>query len=82
MSGKVQGVFYRQSTLQKAQELAITGTVKNLPNGDVHVMATGTPDQLQQLVNWCKQGPSRAAVSSVQVEEVTLQSFTGFTIQR
>jgi acylphosphatase len=82
VNGKVQGVFYRQSTLQKAQELGITGTVKNLPNGDVFIMATGTPDQLQQLISWCKQGPTRAQVSSVWHEEVALQTFTGFAVIR
>lgn len=82
VSGKVQGVFYRQSTLEKARELGITGTVKNMPNGDVQVLASGTASQLQQLVNWCKQGPPRAQVTSVHVEEIPQQRFAGFSIQR
>lgn len=82
VSGKVQGVFYRQSTRDKAQELGITGTVKNLPNGNVHIMASGTNEQLTQLVTWCKQGPPRAIVSSVDVEKLTPHAFVGFTVQR
>ncbi|HEY1202655.1 MAG TPA: acylphosphatase, partial [Niastella sp.] len=57
VSGLVQGVYYRQSTKEKALELGISGVVKNLPNGDVHILATGTNDQLGQLVEWCKVGP-------------------------
>ena len=80
--GKVQGVFYRQSTQEKAKELGITGIVKNLPDGNVLIMATGTTDQLNELVNWCKQGPPRAVVTSVQVEKLTPQTYQNFTIQR
>lgn len=82
VTGKVQGVFYRQSTKEKAQELGITGVVKNLPDGSVHIMASGTKDQLNQLVAWCKQGPPRAVVSAVQVEQITPHAFFGFTVQR
>ena len=82
VSGKVQGVFYRQSTQEKAQELGITGMVKNLPDGNVHIMATGTTDQLNKLVEWCKQGPPHAVVTSVQMEELTLRQFNEFTIER
>ena len=82
VSGVVQGVFYRQSTKEKALELGISGLVKNLPDGNVQIVATGTSDQLDQLVQWCKQGPSRAKVTEVNVEQVTQQVFMGFVIQR
>jgi acylphosphatase len=82
VSGLVQGVFYRQSTKEKALELGISGIVKNLPDGNVHIIATGTSVQLDQLVQWCKQGPPRAKVTAVIVEEATQQAFTGFVIQR
>jgi acylphosphatase len=80
--GKVQGVFYRQSTQEKAKELGITGMVKNLPDGNVQIMATGTTDQLNELVNWCKQGPPRAVVTSVKVEKLTAHAYSNFSIQR
>jgi acylphosphatase len=82
ISGKVQGVYYRQSAKEKAQELGITGSVKNLPNGDVFLMATGAPEQLKQLVEWCRIGPSRAVVKNVQVQQIEDRLFSGFTIQR
>ena len=82
VTGKVQGVFYRQSTKEKALELGITGIVKNLPDGSVQIMASGTNDQLNQLVAWCNQGPPRAQVASVQVEKILPHAFTGFTVQR
>jgi len=82
VSGIVQGVFYRQTTKEKALELGISGIVKNLRDGNVHIVATGTADQLDQLVQWCKHGPSRAKVTAVDIETVTPQVFEGFTIQR
>ena len=82
VSGMVQGVFYRQSTKEKALELGISGIVENLPDGNVHIVASGTDDQLDQLVQWCRQGPPRAKVSAVNVEPVTPQVFVGFVIQR
>jgi acylphosphatase len=82
VSGMVQGVYYRQSTKEKALELGISGLVKNLPNGNVQILATGTADQLDQLVLWCKQGPPHAKVTDVQVENITPQVFMGFVIQR
>ena len=82
VSGVVQGVFYRQSTKEKALELGIAGIVKNLPDGSVHILATGTGEQLNQLVQWCKVGPRNAQVTSVNVEKLEVQEYLGFTIQR
>ena len=82
ISGKVQGVYYRQSAKEKAQELDITGSVKNLPNGDVFLMVTGAPEQLEKLVEWCRIGPSRAVVDNVHVQQIEDRTFSGFTIQR
>lgn len=82
VTGRVQGVYYRQSTKDKALELGITGYVKNLPDGNVQILATGTTSQLNQLVIWCKQGPSRAIVDAVQVETIAPLAFLQFSIQR
>jgi acylphosphatase len=80
VDGLVQGVFYRQSTKAKAVELTITGEIKNKPDGTVHIIATGTEAQLNNLVDWCKKGPEMAIVTNVKVEKITLQAFKGFTI--
>ncbi|WP_205512676.1 acylphosphatase [Longitalea arenae] len=82
VSGLVQGVYYRQSTKEKALELGVSGLVKNLPDGNVHIIATGTADQLDQLVHWCKQGPPHAKVSAVNVKQLEKQVFMSFVIQR
>ena len=82
VSGKVQGVYYRQSTKEKARELTITGEVRNMPDDTVRIIATGSAEQVEQLIDWCKQGPSRAKVADVVVKEVTLQEFEKFNIVR
>jgi acylphosphatase len=82
VTGKVQGVFFRQSTKEKAIELNITGLVKNLPDESVYILATGTPEQLQALIEWCWQGSRRAQVKNVKVEESSFQSFNRFSIER
>lgn len=82
VTGKLQGVYYRQSTKEKALELGLTGTVKNLPNGNVQIMASGNPQQLNALAAWCKQGPPRAKVEEVRVEKIEPHAFLGFTVLR
>ena len=82
VSGKVQGVFYRQSTKEKARELNITGEVQNLRDNSVSIIATGTAEELDQLVEWCRTGPPRARVTGVITQELTLQAFDKFTITR
>ncbi len=82
VSGKVQGVFYRQSTKEKAVAAGITGTVENLPTGQVKIMATGTKEQIETLITWCKHGPSKAIVTSIEITEQPLQSFGQFSIKR
>ena len=82
ISGKVQGVYFRQSTLEKANELNVTGTVKNLADGRVQIVATGTPDALQRLVEWCWVGPRRAKVTDVKQEICVSQNFSSFQIER
>lgn len=80
VKGKVQGVFFRQSTKEKAKELNVFGSVKNEKDGSVKIVATGIEDNLYKLVEWCKTGPSRAIVTSVEVEEIPLQPFNKFSI--
>ena len=82
VSGKVQGVYFRQSTKKLSEQLLITGTVKNLDNGDVEIVATGTEEQLQALLSWCNQGPSGARVQTVRHEVLDLRKFEGFRIIR
>lgn len=71
IKGKVQGVFYRQSTCEKANALGLTGFVMNLSNGDVLIEAHGTPTKVEELYEWSKKGPRLAKVNEVSREEIT-----------
>jgi len=82
VTGKVQGVFFRQSTKEEATALGIMGTVRNLLDGGVEIICTGTPEQLDSLINWCRQGPPKAKVTNVEWKEKDLQSFKGFMVIR
>jgi acylphosphatase len=82
VQGKVQGVFYRQSTREKALSLGIGGTVRNNADGSVVIVATGTADQLDALLQWSKKGPAAARVTAVTVREESLQSFNDFRVVR
>ncbi len=82
VSGKVQGVYFRQSAKEKAIQLGLTGLVKNLRDGNVHILITGTPEQLESFKDWCKTGPPRAVVTGVEILELPLKLFDHFTIVR
>ncbi len=82
IKGKVQGVYFRQTTQEKATTLGITGTVRNLPDRNVKIIATGTREKLDVLIAWCRQGPSRAEVSSIDISDEPLQEFKDFRIVR
>ena len=81
VKGKVQGVFFRKYTKQKAQELNIAGWVKNTDEGDVEIMAQGNADALEKLMHWCKEGPPKAEVETVEVKDIEPQTdIRGFSI--
>ncbi len=82
VTGDVQGVFYRQSTREMAMAIGINGQVRNLPDGSVHILATGTKEQLDQLVNWCRVGPPKASVAGIETVAMPLEHFDRFRIER
>jgi len=82
VTGKVQAVWYRKYTLDKAVELNITGFVKNLPDDTVYIVATGTAEQVQQLAEWCWTGSPRSKISAVTVEYLELKEFERFEVVR
>ena len=65
--GRVQGVFFRQSTREKARQLGLSGWVKNMPDGTVEALATGPEPVVQELIAWCEHGPPYASVEKVDV---------------
>lgn len=65
IEGRVQGVWFRESTRQQANLHGISGHAVNCPDGSVEVIACGEPRALQALRHWLKKGPPMAAVTSV-----------------
>lgn len=65
IEGRVQGVWFRESTRREAQPLGITGYAENKADGSVQVLACGEPDSLARLAEWLKQGPPMAQVDRV-----------------
>ena len=82
IKGKVQGVFYRATAKDVADLTGVKGWVKDLPDKNVEITATATEETIQKFINWCKQGPPKAWVDEVIVEELELQEFNGFKIIR
>ena len=79
IKGRVQGVFFRDSTRRVAQSLGLTGYAINLSNGDVEVLACGEPDAIDALAKWLHDGPRMAEVSEVIERHVEAQELDSFT---
>ena len=80
VSGKVQGVFFRASTRERALELGLSGRATNLPDGRVEVIAAGNADAVDALATWLHEGPPAARVESVAREVWTGAVNEGFVI--
>lgn len=79
--GVVQGVFFRKTTKEKADELGVLGWVRNDRDGSVEIMASGEKNTLDQFIAWCKKGPPMAKVEEVEVDWLKDgQEFDGFSI--
>jgi acylphosphatase len=82
VSGRVQGVFFRDSTREKAQELGLSGYVKNNPDGDVEALFEGPKEAVEEMVRWCGQGPPHASVENVDADyEPPSDDLTGFEVR-
>ena len=81
VSGLVQGVFFRATTREQAQQLGVTGYARNLPDGRVEVMACGADDRVAALCTWLQSGPPRARVDACDCEHVAGRSCTRFEIR-
>lgn len=83
VKGRVQGVYFRAFVAEKADELVLTGYVRNMPDGrTVEVLAEGEKEQLEKLVGYLKTGPSSARVENVTTSwsEYT-GAYSGFSIR-
>ena len=84
VSGEVQGVGFRMSTRAEAEKLGVCGTVRNLSNGDVEIIAAGKTDSVDALMNWAKSGPPLAVVDNLEIKVMKYQDgeFSNFEIRR
>ncbi len=82
VSGRVQGVFFRKATQQQAKRLGVLGSVKNLPDGRVDIIAEAEAATLEAFIAWCHKGPVAARVDDVQLTELAITTpLNGFDIQ-
>ncbi len=81
--GRVQGVFFRASTVELAVRLELGGWVRNCRDGSVEVVAEGQEQKVQELIQWCHQGPMGAQVQKVELQWEDCQGpFETFSIKR
>lgn len=81
VTGRVQHVGFRYTTLIKAQVLELTGSVKNLPDRSVLIDAQGSRGSVLNLIEWCKTGPAGAIVDSVEFTFHSVRDFKVFQIR-
>ena len=82
IGGRVQGVGFRYFARYKAEELDITGWVKNLPDGKVEIEALGEPQDVNTFIDWMKVGPARAVIQTFSVSDINpIRNFTNFAIR-
>ncbi|ARV60095.1 acylphosphatase [Nostocales cyanobacterium HT-58-2] len=82
ISGRVQGVGYRYSTVDTASQLGLTGWVRNLPDGRVEAVFEGSQSVVEEMIRWCYQGPPAAMVKDVLVEYEEPEGLRGFDVRR
>ncbi len=81
VSGQVQGVFFRDSARRRAEAAGVAGWISNRPDGAVEAVFEGDESAVDQLVDFCRRGPSRAEVSSIDVIEERPEGLSGFQVR-
>ena len=81
VAGRVQGVFFRASAREQALRLGLTGYVRNLPDGRVEAIFEGTPEAVNETVDFCSRGPEMARVDRIEVIEESPENLEGFRIR-
>ncbi len=81
ISGRVQGVFFRDSTREKARTLGLAGWVRNLPDGGVEAVFEGDGDRAEEMLAWCEEGPPDARVQNVFAKNEEPENLSGFEVR-
>ena len=81
VSGRVQGVLFRDSTREKAEALGLSGWVRNLSDDRVEAVFEGPEDRVAEMISWCEEGPPNAEVQNVSVEQEDPEGLKGFEVR-
>ena len=82
ISGRVQGVWFRASTKEKAEQLGLTGWVRNTSDGCVEAVFEGEEQLVNQMIEWCHHGPPHSKVNNVDIKnQDPTNDFDGFSIR-
>jgi len=82
ISGTVQGVLFRNFLKEQAEKLKLKGFTRNLDNGTVELVVEGKDENVNKMIEKCKQGPSQAEIKDVEQKEINHQGFSSFKILR
>lgn len=81
VSGRVQGVYFRATTRDRAREQGVAGWVRNLDDGRVEAVFEGAKDDVEEMVEWCEEGSAQARVDDVAVECEPPEGIEGFSVR-
>jgi acylphosphatase len=81
VSGRVQGVFFRDSTRRRAESAGVAGWVRNTADGTVEAIFEGEDSAVEEMIAFCRSGPGRAEVSAVDVEDQRPEGLSGFEVR-
>jgi acylphosphatase len=79
-SGRVQGVFFRDSTRRRAESLGVAGWITNRGDGAVEAVFEGDPEAVESMVHFAREGPGNASVGDLEVSEEEPEGLTGFRV--
>jgi acylphosphatase len=81
VTGRVQGVFFRDTTRRRAEAGGVSGWVGNRSDGAVEAVFEGDETAVAELVEFCRRGPSRAEVAAVEITDEEPEGLTGFQVR-
>ena len=81
VSGRVQGVWYRQSAAEQARARRVAGWARNLADGRVELWAEGSRPDVDAFLSWCRTGPRNARVSGIEVDDAQPAGATAFEVR-
>jgi acylphosphatase len=81
VSGRVQGVFFRDTARRRAEAAEVSGWIRNRPDGAVEAVFEGDPERVEEMVEFCRHGPSRAEVAKVEVIDEEPEGLSGFDVR-